>query len=204
MRDLITAIPSRATRALVGVAIVLLLVPALALAATTQQLVTLATGTYSMTCGPSGGDQVCDRAPLPRITPFAIHAVITPASGAEKNLITQASIGSGPPATGLDSRTRAWMADMHALACGDPKGVAAYVDLVGNLTKPGFGPPRTIGNCQFNGGFASVGATAPLFRWTIGSSVIPPPSPPPTPVVTPGPTPTPTPTPTPELVPPAP
>jgi hypothetical protein len=179
--------------AILGVVVAFVAIPTLVLAATAQQLVTLATGTYGMTCGPAGGDQVCDRGPL-RVSPFAIHAVITPDSGEEKNLITQASRGSA--VGGIDSTTRSWMSDMHALACGDPKGVADYVNLVGSLETPGFGPPRTIGSCQLNGGMADIGQLAPLYRWTVGSSVIPPPSPSPTPVVTPKPTAKPTPRPT--------
>jgi hypothetical protein len=196
--------PPRSRRpllAILGVLVASVAIPALVLGATTKQLVSLAQGTYLMTCGPDGsGNQVCTRGTV-KGSSFALRAVITPASGDETNLITQATIGLSPPAGGLDSLTRAWMTDMHALACGDTKGVAAYVDLVGDLTAAGFGPPRRIGNCQFNGSLANVGSIAPVFRWTIGSSVIPPPSPSPTPVVTPRPTPTAPPKPTPTPIP---
>ena len=172
----------------VGVAL-----PSLVLAASVKELTDLA-ATYQMTCQPpTATDVTCNRGIL-RTSPFVLQAVISPASGQEKNLITRATINQTIPATGLDGLTRQWMSDMHALACGDPKGVAAYVDIVGNLTKNGFGPPMTIGNCQFNGGFVAF-ATAPGGRWTVGSSVIPPPSASPT-VTPPPPTPTPTPTPT--------
>lgn len=187
---------------LLGLVAIAVLVPAIVLAATVAQLQTLATGTYGMTCVSSATQVVCDRAPIPRLSPFAIHAVIQPASGAEENLITEAVINETIPATGIDALTRDWMGDMHALACGDPKGVAAYVDVVGSLTKNGFGPPMTIGNCKFNGSFVAFATTAGG-RWTVGSSVIPPPSPPPTPTAGPTPTPgiTPTPTPTPRITP---
>ena len=47
--------------------------------------------------------------------------------------------------------------------------------MVGNLTKNGFGPPMTVGNCQFNGSFVAF-TVAPGGRWTVGSVVIPAPA----------------------------
>ncbi|HUQ43929.1 MAG TPA: hypothetical protein VM451_05895 [Candidatus Limnocylindria bacterium] len=85
---------------LVVVAAIVLAVPALVLAATTQQLVTRATGTWAMTCVASAGNQTCDRAATTRL-PFALHAVISPASGEETNLITQALRGGATPTGGL-------------------------------------------------------------------------------------------------------
>jgi hypothetical protein len=166
------------------------ILPTMVLAATVQDLIDLAKTKYSFACTPTSADVTC----VNRLGTW--QAVITPASGPETNLTTQATINTAIPATGMDAAARAWMSDMHALACGDPKGVAAYVDLVGNLTKSGSGPTVTIGNCRFNGGFAPFALTAGG-RWTVGSSVIPPPSPSPTPTAGPTASPTPAPTPTP-------
>jgi hypothetical protein len=190
-------VPRRAGWVLAALAAVSVTLPGIVLAATVQNLVDLATTTYGMTCAGSATDVVCDRG-ITRTSPFSIHAAIQPASGQETNLITQGTTTQTIPAGGLDAATRTWMTDMQSLACGDPKGVAAYVDIVGNLTKNGFGPPMTIGNCQFNGGFAAF-STSPGGRWTVGSSVIPPPSPSPTPTA--GPTATPKPTPKPTIKP---
>lgn len=169
-------------------------IPAWVSAATTAQLVTRAEAPpHSMNCVPSAGRETCTRAVS---TSLNWEAVIQPAAGQETSLVTRAVQFGTIPGSGLDAASRSWMSDLHAFACGNPAGVAAYVKAVGDLTSNGFGPPsQTIGNCQFNGSFVQ----AALFAggtWTVGSAWIPPPTPSPTPVVTPSPTAQPTPVPT--------
>lgn len=149
------------------------------LAASVAELVKLAEGGYSMSCAANGTNtaQVC----VHRVTPW--RAVIRPASGPETQLVTE-SPDSTPP---LDTSAQAWMADMHETACGDSKGVSAFVQAVAQMTQ--FSKLReikdTIGTCDFVGGLYG-GAAAPL-TYRVTSAVRPPaPTPPP-----PRPTPTP-------------
>jgi hypothetical protein len=161
-------------------------VPALVLAATVQELVDLAQVTYKMTCS-ANTDQVTCQNRLgwtARITPGG------PPTAQELSLATVAQSSASP----LDSTAQAWMADMHQTACGDPKGVAAFVATVGALPQGGSAGPKVIGNCTFTGGVSPPGATAPFYN--VQSVFIPPPPPTPTPKPTAKPTPKPTPKPT--------
>ena len=180
----------------VALAALAIAVPAAVLAASVKQMTDLATITYAMTCqAPTAVDVTCNRAANARLNrPFALQVVVQPASGPVTNVVTRANYVGTIPATGTDGPTRAWATDLLSLACGDPKGVAAYVDSVHSLTKNGFGAPMKIGICNFNGGFAASAIFAGG-TWTVGASVVPPASPtpaPPTPRPTPRPTPMPT------------
>ena len=163
--------------------------PGFVAAATVQQLTALAQQSYLMTCLPTTTEVTCQRG-VTRTSPFNIQARIEPGEGEETYLRTRAVFGGTPPATGLDALTRQWMIDMHSLACGDPKGVADYVDAVGNYTKNSTAPLQLIGECDFTGSF-TAGDIAAISTWTVESFWRLPPPPSPTPVVTPGPTPIP-------------
>jgi hypothetical protein len=182
----------RTTLALAVLASLAVVVPAIVLAATVGQLVTRATGSpYNMTCTPSASDVICN-APATRLHP-AWSAKITPASGQEDTLDTAASTGQLP----LDANSRAWMIDLHTLACGSPKGVDSFVNAVGNLTKSGSVGPAIIGNCKFTGQLTAPGTTVPVYL-VHSIFVPPPPTPTPGPTASPAPTAMPTPKPTPK------
>ena len=183
--------PRRLWLALLPLVVLAIVIPMAARAATAQQLVTKAQS-YGMSCAAIPSEVTCTI----NFGSVSWRAVIKPASGQETSLVTSATWFGAIPATGLDDTSRSWMSDMHSLACGSPAGVANYVDIVGDLTKADFGPPQTVGTCQFNGSFDP----SELFAggvWTVGSAYVPPPTPSPTPVVTPSPTPVPTAAPTP-------
>ena len=182
-------------RRLAAVSIVLtvgLLAPALARAATVEQLVDLATKTYAMTCTPSAGDAMCTR----QLRVAFWTAQIKPGTGQEESLQTSAQTG-----TPLEPTSRAWMTDMHQTACGAPNKVADFVNKVGDLVEPAELGPDTIGTCTFTGGLTGPGTAAPVYH--IESVFVPPPpTDPPTPQPTPDPTPMPPkPTPQPTTVP---
>ncbi|MEO5704142.1 MAG: FGLLP motif-containing membrane protein [Candidatus Limnocylindrales bacterium] len=192
--------PRRTALLLAVLAAIGVVVPAIILAATVGQLQTKATtAPYNMTCTPSAVDVLCN-APASRLHPLW-KAKITPASGQEDTLGTSASTGQLP----LDATSRAWMIDMHTLACGNQKGVDAFVNAVADLTKSANLGPANIGNCTFTGQLVAPGTTVPVY--VVNSVFVPPPptptagptaSPAPTAKPTPMPTPMPTPKPTPK------
>jgi hypothetical protein len=161
-----------------------LLSAGLALAATVAELRDLATGTYQMACGPSGGTITCNRT-ISRMELW--RAYIAPESGEEQLLDTQARVTSAPLMAST-SPVVAWMSDMHALACGSPKQVASYVTNVAQLGKPANAPVQIIGTCRFTGSL-NANVDGWPYLYVVSSEVLPPPSP--TPAVTPPPTPTP-------------
>jgi len=172
-----------------------LLAPTLVRAATVEDLVGLATGTYGMRCAGSDGDVTCSGG----IRVASWYAQIKPAGGQEDSLSTYAQV-FGQTAPQLDSGSRAWMADMHATACGAPNKVAAFVDEVGNLTDAGRTvDSASIGNCTFSGGLDPSIEGRPSYR--VESVFIPPQPPTATPRPTPRPTPKPTPKPSPRPTP---
>ncbi len=188
--------PARRLLVLAIVALAGLTVPVSALAATTEDLVALATGTYGMTCTVGTGEVTCAREP--RIGP-RWDARITPETGPETELVTAARVGQAP----LDVGSIEWLAAMHAAACGAANGVNNFVSRVGALTTGGQLGPEVIGACRFNGGYNGGTLAAPIY--TVSSVVLPPtppatssptaqPTPQPTPkaTATPGPTPAPT------------
>ncbi|HXG25500.1 MAG TPA: FGLLP motif-containing membrane protein [Candidatus Binatia bacterium] len=182
--------------ALLLAALLAFVIPALAFAATVKQVTDLAVAKYAMECDPpTATDVTCRRLAIEGVSPFVLEVRVSPSSGQVTNVLTRAAITQAVPATGTDDLTRAWATDLLALACGDPKGVGAYVDSVHDLTKTGFGAPSvSIGICQFNGSFVESRAT-PGGTWTVGAAVVQPQSPtpaPPTPAPTPKPTPKPT------------
>lgn len=183
-------VPRRAGWALAALAALAVTLPAIAFAATVQDLLSLATTTYGMTCTPSASDVTCN-APANRFHP-QWDARITPALGQEDMLDTWATTGQLP----LDSNSRSWMIAMHQAACSALKGqVDTFVNKVADLQKSGsFGKER-IGNCDFAGQLAAPGTTVPVY---LVRSVYVPPPPTPTagPTATPQPTPKPTPKPT--------
>jgi hypothetical protein len=171
-----------------------IVLPGLVLAASVQQLVDLAQTKYSMTCTATTDLVSCTSARLPwtaRITPGG------PPTAQEQTLDTVAQSGQSP----LPSAPQSWMTDMHQTACGDPKGVAAFVATVGSLPQGGSAGPKTIGTCTFTGALSAPGATAPFYSVHSVFVPPPPPTPSPTPSATPKPTPKPTPRPTPTPIP---
>ena len=117
--------PMRAKRfqmlAILAVVLTVLAVPALVRAATVGEIRTLAESYLPTTCVTTSTEITCDRGVL-RTWPWVLHAVIQPGSGQSTNLVTQGTTSSAIQAGGLDAQTRGWMTNLHALACGDPKG----------------------------------------------------------------------------------
>jgi hypothetical protein len=169
-------------------AALLALVPALALATTAQQIADRAVTAWSLTCQPSASDITCSGG---RIHPGWV-AVITPASGQFTKLHTSAP----QPANGgtLDTTARSWMSDLHALACGDTKGVAAFVNQVGDLSSAGSIKQAQVGDCLMDGSLSPPGSLPSVY--TVLSTFHPLPTPSPTLKPTAPPTPKPTVTPT--------
>jgi hypothetical protein len=168
-----------------------LLAPALVRAATVQDLVDLASGTYGMVCTGSADNVTCTGGT--RIASW--YAQINPARGQEDSLDTYAQTNAP-----LDAGSRAWMSAMHEMACGAPNKVAAFVDEVGNLSDVGQTVgPASIGTCTFTGGLEPTIEGAPSYHVT--SVYVAPPPPTATPRVTPKPTIKPTPKPTPRPTP---
>ena len=181
---------ARRSAVAVALAIVLAALPSVALAATVAELTTLALQASGMTCTPAATSVTC-HAPANRFHPDWT-AFITPASGPEATLDTAVQTGQLP----LDVNSRAFMTQMHQLACQGPKGaVGAFVNAVGDLTKSNSLGPVTIGGRTFTGKLSAPGTTVPSY--VVSSVVLPPTPPPPTPTAAPTPKPTPKPTPTP-------
>ena len=175
----------------IGLVVLLVGLPGVALAATVQNLVDLARTTYAMGCTPSASDVTC----VNRVGTW--RALIKPASGPEVSLDT--SSREGAP---LDGAAANWMYDMHQTACGDPKGVNTFVDAVGALndaSKLKTLGPVDIGICRFTGSYTPSAITAPVY--VVSSVVLPPTPPPPTPTANPTPSPTPKITPAPTVKP---
>src|SRR5258706_2410592 len=99
--------------------------PAVVLAATVQQLVDLAQINYKMACTPTADLVGCKNRLgdwTARITPGGPPA----AQELTLDTVAQSSLSA------LDAVTQSWMTDMHQTACGDPKGVGAFVAIVGS------------------------------------------------------------------------
>lgn len=156
--------------------------PGGALAVTVGELVKLAQSSpYFMNCTAGAASWVC-------VHPdYGWRAVIQPGSGEVDQLLTEDADNSPP----LDTNAQAWMADMHETACGDPKGVSAFVQSVAQMTSTSKlrEIKDTIGLCDFVGGLYG-GQLQPL-TYRVVSTVNAP-----TPTAPPRPTPTPTPRPT--------
>jgi hypothetical protein len=119
-------VPRRTALVLAALASLAILLPAIVLAATVQDLATLATSQYNLTCTQSATDVTCN---APRLHP-GWTGRIRPAAGQEQTLDTFVQTRQLPLAAG----PRAWMIAMHQLACAGPKGaVDAFVNSVGNL-----------------------------------------------------------------------
>jgi hypothetical protein len=184
MRTRGRALPFAAAIAALAVA----LVPSVALAATAEQLQSLAETTYKMTCQVNAGDITCV-GPVSRIADW--NALITPASGQFASLITD----SRPFVKANDTITVPWMTDMHTTACGAPKGVDAFVQSVWALDQPGTVPAASVGVCAMTGGLFLSVQGVPFYR--VKSVYVPPPPPTPKPTLKPTPQATATPLPTP-------
>jgi len=171
-------------------ACLLALLPELALATTSEQLVDRAMTTWSLISCPSSGSQVTCTG---RAHPGWV-AVITPPSGQFTKLQTSAP----QPANGgtLDSTTRSWMSDMHSLACGDPTGVSAFVNQVGDLASAGSVKQAQVGSCLMDGSLSPPGSVPSSYTVISTYHPLPTPTPEPTPKPTPKPTAAPTSTPT--------
>jgi hypothetical protein len=169
-------------------ATVLALAPSLALAATSEQLRTLAETTWKMTCQVNAADITC-LGPASRIAEW--HALIGPTSGQFDTLITDSREFDKPN----DTNTVPWMSDMHTTACGDPKGVSAFVQSVWALTQLGDSvPTATVGTCTMDGGYVVIND---FLVYRVKSVYKPPPPPTPSPTAKPTPSPTHSPAPTP-------
>src|SRR5262245_20191916 len=164
------------------------MVSGVALATTSEQLQTLAESKV-MTCTVNPGDITCTGSG--RLNQGWL-AVINPATGQFMKLTTSAY----PPANGgpLDAAARTFMSDMHGLACGDQKGVTAFVGRVGDLPAPGFVKQQQVGDCLMDGQLTPPGAIPN--RYIVVSTYSPLPTPSPTPKPTAPPTKPPTPSPT--------
>jgi hypothetical protein len=171
-------------RTALGVAVLAALsvaLPALVLSATVKDLADLATVTYKMSCVPSTTDVTC------KSRLGNLNEVIKPASGQETSLLTRVTTTVTIPATGLDDVSRNWLKNTQILACGDSKGVAGYVDLVGAMTKTGVAPTEIHGTCRFDGQMTAH-KLAPGGDWIVQSVYLPPPPPTPNPTSRPKPT----------------
>jgi hypothetical protein len=189
-----------ARRITLGVSILAVLtavLPSVVAAETVENLVARATNanSWSMTCTPGIGQVTCTQ--NIRIASWSMQ--IKPATGPIDSVDTAAQKSTLP----LDTTSMSWMTDMHQFACGDPKGIDAFVQQVGALQKNASLGPVTIGTCRLTGGLFGGATAPPVYRVT--SLQLAPPTAPPT--ATPGPTATPvatpkaTPTATPKLTP---
>jgi outer membrane biosynthesis protein TonB len=170
--------------------------PALALAATTEDVVKVAEGAYGMSC--AAGDGVVNCGGGSPTGAASWIATVTPDSGDVAVLDTSSSGGQAS----MDGDSARWHKELHSLVCGAPKEVDAFVDKVGSLAAPGNVPAQSTGICTLAGS-RSDGRSI-TFRVTArvaSQPTPPPPTPAPTAEPTPKPTkqpPKPTPSPTPE------
>jgi len=180
-----------ASLALTLVVVAMLAVPGAASAATVESVVAAATSNWGMTCAPpASGEIQCNSDAEP-----GWDLTVRPESGPELELYQFAQTSETPLEVN-DPEAIDWMIDLQTLACGDPAGVAAYVQVVVNLTKAADVPSEIVGNCTMYG--ALNGGSLSPFVYFVGSNVLPPPSNLPTASPTPAPpSPTPGPTPTP-------
>jgi hypothetical protein len=168
-------------------ALIAFALPSVTTAATADDLVTRAKNNWKMTCSVNADQATCtnDDTPL-----WSLR--IIPGKGTVSTVITDVAPRDIP----LDANSIDWMADMHQVACGDPKAIDAVAASVGGLEKPGTYGPDQIGTCDVTGGLIAD-AAAPFYR--ILSRQLPPPTPGPTatprPTATPNPRATPSPTP---------
>jgi hypothetical protein len=175
--------PSRSSiRRAVTASILLLLVvaalPAIVAAATVEDLVARAKADWKLTCSVNADLASCtnDNQPLWWLR-------IVPGTGPIDGVDTQVTPVDLPE----DANSVAWMTDMQQFACGDPKAMAAYVQQVGALTKPGQLDQVVIGTCAVTGGL--FGGTTTPYVYRVVSRQLPPPTPGPTSTSGPNPTP---------------
>jgi hypothetical protein len=164
-------------------------------------IITLATGTWGMSCAGTSSQVLCDAYDIDGT--WHTHAAITPGSGDLASLRTDAWVEITP----LDSYFQGWMSSLQQAACAPDRitagTVSNFVATVGALTSAGNVNPVTISaECYLTGGLVFVPniAGAPQSDYWINALVIPPPTPTPSPTPTPTakatPTPTTSPTPT--------
>ena len=121
----------RFVSALAVVLLATVALPSIVAAATVEDLVTRAKTNWKLTCAGNADLVSCTNDALPLWT-----LRITPATGPIASVLTDAGTVRG--ILPLDANSVNWMIDMHQFACGDPKGIDAFVKQVGQLT---IGPP---------------------------------------------------------------
>lgn len=151
-------------------------VPAPGVAATVGDLVIRAEGTWKLGCKVGADFASCTNGSTPLWT-----MEVKPGSGPVSVLDTAVT----PRALPLDGPSMSWMLDLQQLACGDPKGMEAFVAQVGALQKVASLGPTVIGTCSVSGGLSGGLTSAFLYRVTSSQLPQPTPSPdPPTPAPT--------------------
>jgi hypothetical protein len=175
-----------ATSLVAALVLAMALAGVVAAAVTGQQITTLATTTYQMSCKLQITDEACSGVQYPWW-----NALITPASGTLTKLTTDASTRTA----GSDGVTEPWLRGMHGTACGDKAAANAFAMQLVALPLKGTLGPTTVGNCTTTGSYHLDVTGAPDVQMV---SVVHPPkaTPKPTPKPTPTPTASPVPTPT--------
>jgi hypothetical protein len=151
-----TRLPFLGPAALLVALALALAAPGAAVAATSEQVVTLAES-YGMFCEVNGTEVQCSRG----TRTSAWLALISPETGPLASLQTDATPFAGPP---LDIESHDWMVAMHDLACSDTSGVTDYVDQVAALTKPATIPSAVVGACTMDGSMAPDAQARPVYR----------------------------------------
>jgi hypothetical protein len=183
-RNRVTARARRVTPPLAVLLLIGALIPSMVFAATVAELLKrAASDPWVMSC--TSGAELATCTKSSRLGPWQMQ--VKPGSGPIVSVVT--AVQKSPP---LDATATAWMIDMHQFACGDPKGVDAFVSAVAQMTLTSKlrEIKDTIGTCDFVGGLYGGATAAPVYRVT-STQLPPPPTPRPTPTATPNPSATP-------------